>query len=169
MSILIKGMDKPTDCGLCPFEDFGYCNVKGERNTSEEGIDADCPLIEVADRKTENSSEIPNNCETCKWWYLDEHFGMTCMIFMNGDLPCHYEPKTEPQTSCKTCRYGEVDEGYVRCAYYSKSTEQDEPQTDGILFKGNLKEGDYKLIKTTDGWVLEGEDIVYCGLERRSK
>ena len=64
MSILIKGMDKPTDCGLCPFEDFGYCNVKGERNTSESGIDTDCPLIEVADRKTEpNCSEIPNNCE----------------------------------------------------------------------------------------------------------
>ena len=40
------------------------------------------------------------------------------------------EPKDEPQTSCKTCRYGEVDEGYVRCAYYSKATEQDEPQTD---------------------------------------
>ena len=50
-----------------------------------------------ADRKTENSSEKPNNCED------------------------------EPQTSCKTCRYGEVDEGYVRCAYYSKSAEQDEP------------------------------------------
>ena len=37
--------------------------------------------------------------------------------------------KTE-QTSCKTCRFGEVDEGYVRCAYYSKATEQDEPQTE---------------------------------------
>ena len=61
MSILIKGMNKPTDCGVCPFEDFGYCNVKGERNTSESGIDADCPLIEVADRKTENNSEKPNN------------------------------------------------------------------------------------------------------------
>ena len=43
---------------------------------------------------------------------------------------------------------------------------EDEPQTDGILFKGNLKEGDYKLIKTTDGWVLANEDIVYCGWER---
>ena len=40
------------------------------------------------------------------------------------------KPKDEPQTSCKTCRYGEVDEGYVRCAYYSKSAEQDEPQTE---------------------------------------
>ena len=37
--------------------------------------------------------------------------------------------KTEP-TSCKTCRYGELDEGYVRCAYYSKSSEQSEPKTD---------------------------------------
>ena len=73
MSILIKGMDKPTDCGLCPFEDFGYCNVKGERNTSESGIDTDCPLIEVADRKTEpNCSEIPNNCE-----HITED-GVTC-------------------------------------------------------------------------------------------
>ena len=38
-----------------------------------------------------------------------------------------------------------------------------EPQTDGILFKGNLKEGECKLIKTTNGWVLEGNDIAYCG------
>ena len=40
---------------------------------------------------------------------------------------------------------------------------EDEPQTDGILFKGNLKEGEYKLIKTTNGWVLEGNDIAYYG------
>ena len=32
-----------------------------------------------------------------------------------------------------------------------------------VLFKGNLKEGIYKLIKTTNGWVLEGEDIAYAG------
>ena len=40
---------------------------------------------------------------------------------------------------------------------------KNEQQTDGILFKGNLKEGDYKLIKTTNGWVLEGNDIAYYG------
>jgi hypothetical protein len=34
-----------------------------------------------------------------------------------------------------------------------------------ILFKGNLKEGDYKLIKTTNGWVLDGE-VAYVGVER---
>jgi len=26
-----------------------------------------------------------------------------------------------------------------------------------ILFKGNLEEGNYTLIKSTDGWVLKGE------------
>ena len=41
-----------------------------------------------------------------------------------------------------------------------------EPTIKSILFKGNLKEGDYKLIKTTNGWVLEGADIAYCGIEQ---
>lgn len=34
-----------------------------------------------------------------------------------------------------------------------------------LLIKGNPKEGEYKLIKTTDGWILEGKDIAYCGTE----
>lgn len=34
----------------------------------------------------------------------------------------------------------------------------------GIIFKGNLDEGDYKLIKTTDGWVLQGETS-YIGFD----
>ena len=46
---------------------------------------------------------------------------------------------------------------------------KDEPQIDGILFKGNLKEGDYKLIKTTNGWVLEGNDIAYYGEPRTER
>ena len=37
-------------------------------------------------------------------------------------------PSEELLTSFKTCRFGEVDGGYVRCAYYSKATEQTEPQ-----------------------------------------
>ena len=73
-----------------------------------------------------NCSEKPNNCETCR-------FELYCPEMCEGccEWDSHYEPKTEPQTSCKTCRYGEVDEGYVRCAYYSKSTEQDEPHHSG--------------------------------------
>ena len=89
MSILIKEMDKPTDCGLCPFEDFGYCNVKGERNTSESGIDTDCPLIEIADRKTEpQTAECPfDDTIPCEW---------VCTEYGK----CKYKPKTEPQTDC---------------------------------------------------------------------
>ena len=33
-----------------------------------------------------------------------------------------------------------------------------------ILFKGDIKEGEYKLVRTTDGWALDG-DIVYVGIE----
>lgn len=35
----------------------------------------------------------------------------------------------------------------------------------GIYVKGNPKEGNYKLIKTIDGFVLEGEDIAYACVE----
>ena len=112
-----------------------------------------------ADRKTENSSVFPNNCDTCKYGedkHRYAHICNECGVGINN-----YEPKTEPQkcsvngkpyTECSACEH-------FRCM-------ADEPQTDCIIFKGNLKEGDYKLIKTTDGWVLEGEDIVYCGWER---
>ena len=65
-----------------------------------------------------NCNDCKNkDCEYKPKW--GEHIRYNC--------PLHADRKTEPQTSCKTCRYGEVDEGYVRCAYYSKSTE---PQTE---------------------------------------
>lgn len=35
--------------------------------------------------------------------------------------------------------------------------------SNGVLFKGNIEEGRYKLIKTTDGWVLVGKDITFAG------
>lgn len=31
----------------------------------------------------------------------------------------------------------------------------------GLYIKGNPQPGEYKLIKTTDGWVLEGKHIAY--------
>ncbi len=64
-----------------------------------------------ADRKTENSSEKSNNCETCR------HYTLACDLFSEI---CRYEPKTEPQTdihdltdcdfckdrNCKDCEGG---------------------------------------------------------------
>ena len=72
-----------------------------------------------------------------------------------------------PQTDCETCKYFGHDE--LEACGYCRHEDLYEPQTDGIIFKGNLKEGDYKLIKTTDGWVLDGGDIVYCGWERKDE
>lgn len=97
--------------------------------------------------------------------------------------------QTEPQKSCSTCGYSpqtpscDTCEGYSSWWFletepqtsglvwtedaiknepksYTTWASTDEPQTGSIIFKGNPKEGNYKLIKTTDGWVLEGEDSV---------
>ena len=108
-------MDKPTDCGLCPFEDFGYCNVKGERNTSEKGVDADCPLIEITDRKTEPSdSEIPNSSTISKMEQVDKDINV--------------RSKTEPQKDCKKCEnYDRCKNNRWKCCVYQP---KDEPQTD---------------------------------------
>ena len=46
--------------------------------------------------KTENSSEKPNNCETCRHWEADTAFCYS--IADSDDHVCHYEPKDEPQT-----------------------------------------------------------------------
>lgn len=35
----------------------------------------------------------------------------------------------------------------------------------GVYVKGNPKEGEYKLIKTTDGFALMGKDIAYACIE----
>ena len=35
----------------------------------------------------------------------------------------------------------------------------------GVYVKGNPKEGEYKLIKTTDGFVFEGKDFAYACIE----
>lgn len=88
-------------------------------------------------------------------------------------VPSGYEPITKTETQNLNLIIEKADERCKGCNHYKLTCDlfseicrfepKDEPQTDGILFKGNLKEGDYKLIKTSNGWVLEGNDIAYCG------
>ena len=58
-------------------------------------------LVEIADRKTENSSEKPNNCEdaypcdTCRHNKLEWYSEVCDSCCGNNN---HYEPKDEPQT-----------------------------------------------------------------------
>ena len=81
--------------------------------------------VMMADRKTENSSEKPNNCDTCR------NKG-----FEGCEQPCLgcgccglYEPKDEPQI-CDTCRFElycpEMCEGC--CEWDSHYEPKDEPQ-----------------------------------------
>ena len=106
-------------------------------------------LVEIEDRKTENSSGKPNNCETCKWWEEDTNF---CHSKADSDdHSCHYEQKTEPQTELvndsqilvKDLVDGEFnpyDEDCMRCKHlklkcefiptYCKFESRDEPQTE---------------------------------------
>lgn len=62
-------------------------------------------LVEIANRKTESNSEIPNNCETCTHWEFDAKYKWWhCPLQDNGMYECHYEPRKltavedEPQT-----------------------------------------------------------------------
>ena len=51
---------------------------------------------------------------------------------------------------------------------FKEADRKTEPQTErsGVLFRGKLEEGNYRLRKSTDGWVLQGDDTVFCGWER---
>lgn len=92
--------EKPNKCDTCRYNHFGNTRCQTCKHKCpdkyEPKDESQTDLLVKTPRKSRDSHE--KNCETCKWWYLDEHCGMTCMIFMNGDLPCHYEPKDEPQT-----------------------------------------------------------------------
>ena len=71
--------------------------------------------VMVADRKTENSSEKPNNCDTCKHNKL-EWYSEVC----DGCSKAHsnYEPKDEPQTDCDhKCIQTEVGCGHEDCQW----------------------------------------------------
>lgn len=91
MSVVLRGIDKPSDCDYCPFQTGGYCHMLMSHIIVEQGTDPRCLMSEIsgytlknglkvvvaiddegrerheiqlekkADRKTENKSGIPNN------------------------------------------------------------------------------------------------------------
>ena len=70
--------------------------------------------------KTENCSEIPNNCETCR-------FELYCPEMCEGccEWDSHYEPKTEPTIS----KMEQVDEPHI-VGKHADVIIIDEPQTE---------------------------------------
>ena len=86
---------------------------------------------ETADRKTENSSEKPNNCKKCKWW--NESYGCH---WKEG--VCHYVPKAIIPKQCVSCdSASRIIEAYSRGFKDGADAVKAMPQTftaDGIVF-----------------------------------
>ena len=66
-------------------------------------------VIAIADRKTESSSEKPNNCECeprkeqnfcgkCRYLYRDFKYGLSCYRLMDNE-PCKYEARKTEDSS----------------------------------------------------------------------
>jgi len=103
-------------------------------------------------RKTENSSENPNNCEDepthnqhvqhigsvetmscqeCKRWIYDDRWGWFCPL--KGQDECKYEPKDEPQTDdayflelMGAVERGEISDAGANQAWYEYINHKDE-------------------------------------------
>ena len=100
------------ECGMCKYKETCDFDFQYETATRCMNILADALN---ADRKTENSSEKPNNSTISKMEQVEDEPQLTpnyCGTCKHrevpcGDLPCdachsysNYEPKDEPQTDC---------------------------------------------------------------------
>ena len=49
MSVIVRGMEMPKGCGLCRFDDYGYCTMAKRYSGGSEthGIASFCPLVEL--------------------------------------------------------------------------------------------------------------------------
>ena len=125
----------------------------------------------LADRKTENSSEIPNNCE-----HITED-GVTCAKYPACD-DCLDNPlnkvkgserllkgKDEPQT-CEDCRHNGVKHAYDyacdKCTDMDKFQHEDEPQTQLTAKCLNCNNSKVCKEKHWDGCVYEPKDEKTC-------
>ena len=72
MSVVVKGMDKPTDCCYCPFYSYGYCKALGACVNTEHGIDTRCPLVEIEQYEVKRGKWIDFKngwkCSACGKW-----------------------------------------------------------------------------------------------------
>ena len=81
----------------------------------------------TAGRKTENSSEKPNNCETCKYGEDKHRYAHICNE--RGVGINNYEPKTEPQTYITEDRDTQILDAW-QVNHRNTTSVEDEPQTE---------------------------------------
>ena len=107
MSVLMRGVNMPKNCEECNFK--GECRNYWEKIREAYTRPSWCPLVEVADRKTENSSEKPNNCElqtircpkcgrTDYIRDMEKDMGIKGSCYEYKCINCNTYIKDEPQT-----------------------------------------------------------------------
>ncbi len=98
-----------------------------------------CEELRWADRKTENSSEKPNNCDTCRYGkdkHRYAHICNECGVGINNYTP-QTETQAETQNSnltfekrtmrdCYNCKFYETEGECIECHFEPT----DEPQTE---------------------------------------
>ena len=114
MSVVIRGIDKPSDCDYCPFQTHGYCDVLLSYINVEHGVDTRCPIIEINEYTMKNGHKVvvadtpqtdllvktphksreihEKNCETCRDKDTYDEWQGNCDECENGSM---YTPQTE--------------------------------------------------------------------------
>lgn len=91
-------------------------------------------LVEIANRKTENSSEKPNNCEGLQDW-KDRMWAEaivtepTVSKMEQVDKDINVRSKNEPQIDCGACKHSRITCRYMERGEPCKYEPKDEPQT----------------------------------------
>lgn len=94
MSVLIKGMEMPTNCFLCPLsvlnENRLFCEVT-KNEVLRAKIDAECPLVPVPphgdliDSGAVNLSDGPYEYQDWVEWAWEQY--LNAPVFLPADLP----------------------------------------------------------------------------------
>lgn len=102
MSILIKGMEVPTCCSLCPCfnDEYYYCQAANMdlRRIQVESRHPNCPLIEVPEdvQPVKHGRWAANIfCSNCGWYMEDDVTLSPMMVFFNYCPNCGADMREE--------------------------------------------------------------------------
>ena len=58
MSVVLRGIDKPSDCDYCPFQTNGYCHMLMAYIIVEQGTDPRCLMSEISGYTLKNGLKV---------------------------------------------------------------------------------------------------------------
>jgi len=58
MSVVLRGIDKPSDCDYCPFQSDSYCSLLLSYIIVEHGVDPRCLISEISGYTLKNGHRV---------------------------------------------------------------------------------------------------------------